>query len=123
MGIRIALGARRSTVINMVVKDAMRLERRDAACFGGALAGVPMGWIASQSVKSMFFGLIATDPRTTAGAAILLMVAAVRCILAGTPRSTPGTVDCVASRIIAEAPFSLRSPAIAYIKWVAGVIP
>ena len=71
MGIRIALGAQRSTVINMVVKDAMRL----VLC--GALAGVPMAWIASQSVKSMFFGLTATDPRTTAGAAILLILAAV----------------------------------------------
>jgi predicted permease len=70
MGIRMALGAQRHTVIMMVVKDAVRLVTF------GVLIGVPMTWIASRWVQSMLFGLTPTDPTTVTGAALLLTLAA-----------------------------------------------
>lgn len=70
MGIRIALGAQRNAVVIMIIKDAMRL-----VAFGG-LAGALMASAASQWVQSMLFGLTPTDPGTTAGAALLLTLAA-----------------------------------------------
>jgi predicted permease len=70
IGIRMALGARRSRVVGMEVGGAIRL-----VAVGIAL-GLPVSWVLSSLVKSMLFGLTATDPLTIAGAAILLTAAA-----------------------------------------------
>ena len=70
LGIRMALGAQRSRVIVMVVKGAIRLV------VAGIALGLPAAWVASRWVKSMLFGLTATDPATIAGAAAILATAA-----------------------------------------------
>jgi predicted permease len=70
MGIRMALGAQRRRVIGMVVKSAIRL-----VIIGIAL-GLPAAWAASRLVKSMLFGLTPTDPATMAGAALVMVSAA-----------------------------------------------
>jgi putative ABC transport system permease protein len=85
IGIRMALGARRSGVIGMEVRGAIRL-----VAIGIAL-GLPAAWAASRWVKSMLFGLAPTDPATIAGAAILLTAAAL--IAAYLPARRASRVD------------------------------
>ncbi len=68
IGVRMALGAARAQVLWLVLGDAIRLVAV------GAVLGLPAAWAASRLISSMLFGLKATDPRTLAGAASLLLV-------------------------------------------------
>ncbi|HKE26887.1 MAG TPA: ABC transporter permease [Bryobacteraceae bacterium] len=70
IGIRMALGAEKSGVIAMEMRRALRLVA------AGIALGLPVVWIASRWVKSLLFGLAPTDPATMAGAAVLLVTAA-----------------------------------------------
>jgi putative ABC transport system permease protein len=71
MGIRVALGAQRSQVLWLVMRDALRM-----VAWGAAL-GLPAAWAASRLVSSMLFGVEGTDPPTVMGAtAILALVGA-----------------------------------------------
>jgi putative ABC transport system permease protein len=70
IGIRMALGAQRTPVVLMVLKDAARL-----VVIGVAL-GLPAAWAASRGVASMLFGLTPTDPASIGGAIVLLTTAA-----------------------------------------------
>jgi predicted permease len=67
IGIRMALGASRSDVLNMVVRDGMK----------PILLGVGMGLAAafalSRVVASLIFGIRATDPLTFSAVALLLV--------------------------------------------------
>jgi predicted permease len=70
IGIRIALGAPRPSVIGHVLKGGARLV------FIGIILGLPVVWAASRWIESLLFGLRATDPATIGGAILLLMMAA-----------------------------------------------
>jgi len=70
IGIRIALGARRTALIVMVLKGAVGLVSI------GIVLGLPAAWAASRLVESMLFGLRATDPLAIGEAIILLIIAA-----------------------------------------------
>jgi predicted permease len=70
IGIRMALGAQRSRVIEMEVGSAARLVML------GIALGLPAAWVMSRWVKSMLFGLTPADPATIAGATVLLTGAA-----------------------------------------------
>src|SRR5262249_23636260 len=70
MGIRMALGAQRSRVIAMIVRNAVWLVAI------GVILGLPAACAASLWVKSMLFGLTPTDPASLAGSALLLLAAA-----------------------------------------------
>jgi predicted permease len=70
IGIRVALGARASGIVSLVVKDGAR------PVLLGMLAGLPVAWTAARGIESMLFGLTATDPATLAGATLVLMAAA-----------------------------------------------
>jgi predicted permease len=71
IGIRVALGAQRSQVLWLVMRDALRM-----VAWGAAL-GLPAAWAASRLVSSMLFGVQGTDPPTVMGAtAILVLVGA-----------------------------------------------
>jgi predicted permease len=67
IGIRFALGARRSQVLAGIIRGAGRL------LVMGAALGVPAAWAASRLVSSMLFGVTPTDPGTFAGACGLLV--------------------------------------------------
>jgi putative ABC transport system permease protein len=70
IGIRMALGARRQTVVLLVLERAARLVSI------GIVLGVPAAWAGSRWVESMLFGLKPTDPTAIAGAALLLALVA-----------------------------------------------
>jgi putative ABC transport system permease protein len=76
IGIRIALGAQRRDVLRLVIGQGMAV----------ALTGVSLGLAAAlavtQLMKSLLFGVTATDPATFAGvAALLAAVALLACYI------------------------------------------
>jgi predicted permease len=76
IGIRMALGAQRSDVLRMVLRQGMRLSLVGAAA--GLLAAVGL----SRAIEGFLFGVSAWDPVTFAGSALLLLsVALVACYL------------------------------------------
>lgn len=62
IGIRMALGAQRSQVLWMVVRESLLL------CAWGALIGLPVVFVEGRLLKSMLFGLPPADPLTIAAA-------------------------------------------------------
>ena len=89
MGLRMALGAARLSVVRMVMREALLLVGI------GLVIGVPCalitGRLAASQVSGLLFGLSATDPTTMMGAVLVLMgVAAVAAYL---PASRAARVD------------------------------
>jgi len=70
IGLRMALGAQRSDVLRLIVGQGLKV----------VAAGVVIGLVAalalSRVMKSLLFGVTATDPLTFAGVALLLVVVA-----------------------------------------------
>jgi putative ABC transport system permease protein len=76
IGVRVALGAQLGDVLRLVVGQGMKL----------AAAGVALGLLASLALhsvmKSLLYGVSATDPLTFAAVSlVLMMVAAVACYI------------------------------------------
>jgi putative ABC transport system permease protein len=67
IGIRMALGAKGSRVLWMVLRDAM------AMVLIGAIIGIPTILGLTRYVESLLFGVKAQDPVTLVGAALLLL--------------------------------------------------
>jgi putative ABC transport system permease protein len=56
IGIRMALGARRSTVVGLILREVLLLA-------GGAIAGtIPLAILATRTVRSQLFGVSVADP-------------------------------------------------------------
>jgi predicted permease len=70
IGIRMALGASRGTVVWMVLRDVLLLAGV------GLAVSLPLAFFASRAVKSLLFGVKPGDPAALAGAAAILLVAA-----------------------------------------------
>src|SRR5436190_2212425 len=71
IGVRLALGARRQTVLRMVLGDALRLV-------GGALAaGVPLALTSAATLRGFLFGVEPRDIATLAGACAVLALVAI----------------------------------------------
>jgi putative ABC transport system permease protein len=70
IGVRMAIGAQRSTVGAMILRQALLL-----AVLGVAL-GVPATLAATRLLESELYGVSATDPATVAAAAALFVIAA-----------------------------------------------
>jgi putative ABC transport system permease protein len=78
MGIRLALGATPAAVLGLVVGDAFRLVGAGIAIGLGAALGL------TQLLRSLLFGVSATDPVTyLALAALLCAVALIASVVAG----------------------------------------
>jgi putative ABC transport system permease protein len=70
IGVRMALGARATDVIRLVLRETMALVS------AGVVIGLGAAFTATRLVASLLFGLSATDPLTIATAALLMMAVA-----------------------------------------------
>jgi putative ABC transport system permease protein len=71
IGVRIALGARRADVLQMTVKQGLKLVGL------GMLVGVVAAFILTRVMASLLFGISATDPLTFIGIALVLLTVAI----------------------------------------------
>jgi ABC-type antimicrobial peptide transport system permease subunit len=71
IGIRMALGAERGTVVRMVLRETALL------IVIGLAVGVPASLASARLIQSKLFGLKAADPVTLAGAIGIIVVVAV----------------------------------------------
>jgi len=85
LGIRIALGAPRSSVIGLVLRDGLSIVAI------GIVAGIVVSAAASRVLSSLLYGITATDVKTYALASIVLVVMAV--VAAWLPARRAATVD------------------------------
>lgn len=69
LGIRLALGARREHVLSMVLREVLFLTG------AGCLLGVAGGLLSGQLIRSLLFGVSATDPLTFGFAVLILLTA------------------------------------------------
>jgi predicted permease len=69
IGVRMALGARRLTVVGMVVKEALLQG------FCGIAIGIPIALAATQAVAHQLYGVNPADPVNLASATIVLLLA------------------------------------------------
>jgi putative ABC transport system permease protein len=70
IGIRVALGASRSTILRMILRETLTLT------FVGMAVGIPCALAASRLLGHMLFGVSANDPATLAVVALVLAVVA-----------------------------------------------
>jgi ABC-type antimicrobial peptide transport system permease subunit len=71
IGVRMALGADRSTVIRMVLRDALMLMA------AGLAIGIPVAFVASRLAVANLAGVSPTDPVIVGSALLLMLVAGV----------------------------------------------
>jgi ABC-type antimicrobial peptide transport system permease subunit len=70
IGIRIALGARNTQVVRMVLKQGLR------PVIGGLFVGLLVAVMGGRILSSQLYGIAANDPSTMAGVAALLLAVA-----------------------------------------------
>jgi predicted permease len=70
IGVRMALGARRGDVLELVLHDGMRLVAV------GLAMGIPLSLLSSRLLESFLFGLKSTDPLSLIGVVVLLALVA-----------------------------------------------
>jgi ABC-type antimicrobial peptide transport system permease subunit len=85
IGIRMALGARRATVVSLIVREVMVLA-------GGAmLITIPLSILATRAIRSQLFGVSIADPAVYGvGIAVICIVAALSAFV---PARRAATVD------------------------------
>ena len=86
-GIRLALGARSSQLLGLVLRENALLVG------GGVLAGLLLAALASRTLDSLLFGIVSLDLVTFGGVAVVL--AAVALVATALPASRAGRVDPV----------------------------
>jgi len=78
IGIRMALGARRSSVLGMVLRQAMSLA------VIGILVGAAGAWLLTRLMQTLLYSVKPSDPLTFTGVAVLLaLVAAAAAMVPG----------------------------------------
>ncbi len=70
IGLRMALGAQRTQIVNMVMREAA------VVVAVGLLIGIPVAWIASGEITSQLFGMKGITPAAVAAAAAILAATA-----------------------------------------------
>jgi putative ABC transport system permease protein len=71
IGIRIALGARRSDVLQMTVKQGLKLVG------AGMILGIVAAFFLTRVLATLLFGISATDPLTFVGISLVLLAVAI----------------------------------------------
>jgi putative ABC transport system permease protein len=71
IGIRIALGARRVDVLQMTVKQALKLVG------AGMMIGLAAAFLLTRALASLLFGISATDPITFISISVVLLAVAI----------------------------------------------
>ena len=71
IGIRIALGARRADVLQMTVKQGLKLV------VAGMMLGLLAAFLLTRVMASLLFGISATDPITFVGISLVLLAVAI----------------------------------------------
>ena len=89
MGIRMALGARRASVVWLVLREALILV------LIGLVIGIPLEAAAARLVTSLLFGVSPTDPAMLAATAVLMLSIAV--VAAYLPARRASRVDPTAA--------------------------
>ncbi|HWB95494.1 MAG TPA: FtsX-like permease family protein [Bryobacteraceae bacterium] len=89
IGIRVALGARNSDVVTLVLGQVLR------SVAAGALIGLLASLAATRVLASALYGVTATDPATFAGAVMFLLLVAAAA--GGFPAWRAGRVDPAAA--------------------------
>ncbi len=82
VGIRMAIGAGRGDVLKLVVREGMTLVAV------GLVLGIVVAFFGSQALKSLLYGISASDPLTFAGVAIALVAVALVANLVPARRAT-----------------------------------
>ena len=76
LGVRMALGARPSSVLALVLRQEM------GACLIGIVVGIAGAWLMSSLLESLLFGVTSRDTLTLSIASlVLLVVTAVACLI------------------------------------------
>jgi predicted lysophospholipase L1 biosynthesis ABC-type transport system permease subunit len=70
IGIRMALGASRSAVLAMVLRQSLLIV------LAGLAMGLPLAWASTRALSGFLFGLSPTDPTTIAAATVTLLAVA-----------------------------------------------
>jgi ABC-type antimicrobial peptide transport system permease subunit len=68
IGIRVALGAQRRTVLNLIIRQGMSLA------LVGAVIGLIVAFVLTRLMKGLLYEVEATDPLTFASITILLLL-------------------------------------------------
>ena len=76
IGVRLALGAARGTVVWMIVRDGL------AIAVPGVLIGAPCAWAAARLVRAQLYGIAPGDPRTLLIAAAIISCDGARGVIA-----------------------------------------
>jgi ABC-type antimicrobial peptide transport system permease subunit len=92
IGIRLALGAQRSTVLRLILRESLLLA------VGGMLLGIPLALAGGSLLRSFLFGVTTFDPPVLIGASAVLTIVAVAAGFAPALRATKvdpiGTLRC-----------------------------
>ena len=90
IGIRMALGARRSQLLGMVIRQGM------APVVAGLAAGVAAAIFLSRAIRGLLFGVQPADPMTIIGvAAVLLVVGALACLIPARRAACTDAIDAL----------------------------
>jgi putative ABC transport system permease protein len=71
IGIRMALGARRADVLQMTVKQGLKLVS------AGMMLGLVAAFLLTRVLASLLYGISATDPITFVGISLVLLAVAI----------------------------------------------
>lgn len=92
IGIRMALGAQRSQLLGLIIRQGMR------PVVPGLVAGVIVALFLARAIRSLLFGVQPTDPLTIVGVVVVLLgVAASACLIPA--RRAAGTDAIAALRV------------------------
>lgn len=92
MGVRIALGARRVDIVDLVLGDGLRVV------IIGAVAGLVSAMLLGRLVASLLFGVVPADPSALlAAGTTILVIAAVACVIPGWRAARVNPVDALKS--------------------------